>query len=81
MLTCPRIGQWVVLHYNQRLAPSGAVPHHGEVGTVVIRTTMGKPRNHGIRLDDGTLVVVPCGNLRPADGVAKKSRTAPCIPA
>lgn len=66
MLTCPRVGQRVVLHYNQRLARSGAVPHHGKVGTVAIRSTRGKPRNHLVRLDDGGLVVVPCGNLRPA---------------
>lgn len=64
MLTCPRIGQQVVLHYNRRMVDSGAARYHGRVGTVVIRSTKGKPRNHGIRLDDGTLVVVACGNLR-----------------
>jgi hypothetical protein len=35
---------------------------HGASGTVTI-VSRGKPRNHLVRLDDGRLVVVPCGNL------------------
>lgn len=67
MLTCPRIGQAVTLHYNRRLAASGAVPHAGRHGVVVARKTKGKPRNHLVRLGCGRLLVVPCGNLRPAE--------------
>ena len=66
MLTCPRIGQRVVLHYAARWITHGAAPHHGKVGTVVVRKTKGRPRSHLIRLDDDTVVVVPAGNLRPA---------------
>ena len=63
MLTCPRIGQPVRLHYARRLVDAGAAPHHGKIGAVVIRKTKGKPRNHLIRLADGLLLIVPCGNL------------------
>ena len=66
MLTCPRIGQRIVLHYAARMVAHGAAPHHGKVGAVIARKTRGRPRSHLIRLDDETLVVVPCGNLRPA---------------
>lgn len=64
MLTCPRIGQAVQLHYAGRAVASGIVPHHGQVGVVVVRKTKGKPRNHLVRLDGGQLVVVNAGNLR-----------------
>jgi len=64
MLTCPKIGQQVVLHYARKSVESGATPHHGKVGTVVAKKTKGKPRNHLIALSDGLLVVVPCGNIR-----------------
>lgn len=75
MLTCPRVGQQVLLHYNQRMARSGAAANHGKVATVVIRQTRGKPRNHLVRLPDGGLVVVPCGNLLPAPaGVSGESQ-------
>jgi hypothetical protein len=62
MLTCPKIGQQVRLHYNRRLASSGIVPH-GRHGVVVARKTRGKSRNHLVQLDCGRLVIVPCGNL------------------
>lgn len=70
MLTCPRVGQPVVLHYAGRVVAAGAAPHHGRVGHVVARKTKGKPRNHLIRLDDGLLLIVPCGNLRAAHGIS-----------
>jgi hypothetical protein len=63
MLTCPRIGQRVRLHYNRRLASSGAAPHAGQPGVVVARKTRGRPRNHLVRLDCGRLLIVPAGNL------------------
>lgn len=60
MISNPRLGQRVRLHYA---AKKRAVhPHHGKLGTVFV-AGKGKPRNHGIELDDGTRVVVPCGNL------------------
>jgi hypothetical protein len=63
MLTCPRIGQRVVLHYGQKYLDAG-VRHHGKHGVVVARKTKGRPRSHLVSLEDGLLVVVPCGNLR-----------------
>lgn len=38
-------------------------PLHGRTGTVVVASA-GRPRYHGIRLDDGLVVVVPAGNLK-----------------
>jgi hypothetical protein len=63
MLTCPRIGQRVLLHYGAKYLAAG-IRHHGKHGAVVARKTKGKPRSHLVMLDDGLLVVVPCGNLR-----------------
>jgi len=45
MLTCPKIGQVVELHYNRRLAASGATSHHGRLVVVVARKTKGRPRS------------------------------------
>ena len=74
MLMCPPVGMRVVLHYNKRLVAHGIVPPHGKVGTVVVRNTRGKPRSHGVLLDDGTLVVVPGGNLNDANKPSKKAK-------
>lgn len=43
-------------------------PYRGATGTVPIRPSMKKrgPRNFGVALDSGTVVVVPGGNLRGA---------------
>ena len=59
MITNPKQGQPVQCWYKHR-----AMPLHGKVGIVEIVVT-GKPRNHGVRID-GTLYVVPAGNLRKA---------------
>ena len=67
MLTCPRVGQTVQLHYATRWVQDGVVPHHGKVGTVVVRKTKGRPRSHLVQLDDGQQVIVPAGNLRRVD--------------
>lgn len=64
MLTCPRVGQLVQLHYSRKVVAAGCAPHHGKIVEVVVRATRGRPRNHLIRLPDGVLMVVPCGNLR-----------------
>jgi hypothetical protein len=45
-----------------RASVRSVAPWHGRTGVVVV-ASRGKPRNHGIDID-GTLVVVPCGNLR-----------------
>jgi hypothetical protein len=63
MMSHPRIGQPCRLHYRAALRP--IAPHHGRIGTVVAAAG-GRPRNHLIRLADGTLVVVPAGHLREA---------------
>lgn len=63
MLTCPKIGQQVVLHYARKSVERGTAPHHGKVGTVVARKTKGRPRNHLISLAGGLLIVVPAGNI------------------
>lgn len=61
MISNPRVGQRVRLHYAKR-----AIPHffHGRRGMVVV-AGKGKPRNHLVKLDGSILVVVPCGNLMP----------------
>ena len=61
MIVFARPGQRVRLRYNRRVRD--CVPYHDRTGTVVIAST-GKPRNHLVRIDDGPLVVVPCGNLK-----------------
>jgi hypothetical protein len=63
MIANPRVGMLAQVWYNKRVAPSR--PLHGKVGRVVV-ASRGKPRNHGLRMPDGTFHVVPCGNLRPA---------------
>lgn len=65
MLANPKPGRRVILHYAKGYAR--LMPHHGRVGAVVAAGT-GKPRNHLIRLDYGTEVVVPCGNLHQEPG-------------
>ena len=67
MLNCPKVGLTVQLHYATRSVQNGVVPHHGKVGTVVVRKTKGKPRSHLVQLADGQLVIVPGGNLRRVD--------------
>lgn len=66
MMANPRPGQPCQIWYGPKYR--GIAPHHGERGTVAV-VSRRRPRNHGVRLPDGTLVVVPCGNLRePAAG-------------
>jgi hypothetical protein len=62
MLSTPKIGQQVRIHYNVRTA--GFMPLHGKVGTVTI-SSRGKPRNHEIVIH-GARYCVPCGNLLPS---------------
>lgn len=65
MIAYPTIGQRVVLHYAQKWLkphPISTAHMHGKTGVVVVRG-IGTPRNHGV-LVDGTMHVVPCGNLR-----------------
>ena len=62
MLSNPKLGQRVQVWYAARRRP---VMHlHGKIGTVEI-VSHKRPRNHGVRID-GTLWVVPAGNLRNA---------------
>ena len=67
MVRTPCLGQRVQVWYA---GPRRHWPHHGKVGTVVVRSVGPGPRNHGVRMDsdgtDGTgeLVIVPAGNLR-----------------
>lgn len=61
MISNPRLGQRVQLWYGK--PHREVMPHHVRLGTVEI-VGRARPRNHGIRLDGGPLVVVPAGNLR-----------------
>ncbi len=61
MMLNPRIGQRVQLWYAKKW--HSVTPHHGKMGTVTV-ASRGRPRNHGVKLADGTRLVVPCGNLR-----------------
>ncbi len=67
MLANPKRGERVVVHYRTKPAggmpaPAEWMPYHGRHGEITI-VSRGKPRNHGVRLDDGTETVIPCGNL------------------
>ena len=62
MLTHPHPGQRVRLRY---LESARAHCPHDRAGVVEVVGT-GRPRNHGVRLDGGPLIVVPCGQLVPA---------------
>lgn len=61
MLSSPKPGQRVQVWYGPKA--KWAMPHHGKVGRVTTVGT-GRPRNHGVTLDDGACIVVPAGNLR-----------------
>jgi hypothetical protein len=61
MMANPKVDAACVVHYRAAVARS--MPLHGKVGRVAVRAK-GRPRNHGVEID-GTLYVVPCGNLRP----------------
>lgn len=62
MISNPRPGQRVQVWYNAKAAPH--MPYHGKFGTVQL-VSRGKPRNHLIQMDDGAVIGVPCGNIRP----------------
>lgn len=59
MMLNPRIGQTVSIRYNRRWAAH--MPLHNCIGVVRI-ASKGKPRNHIVQVN-GSLHVVPCGNL------------------
>lgn len=63
MLSNPKPGQRVVLHYRE--SARARMPH-GAAGVVEVAGNS-RPRNHLVRLDDGRAVVVPAGNLRKAE--------------
>jgi len=42
------------------------MPWHGCFGVVEV-VGKGKPRNHGVRMDAGPMIVIPCGNLKTVD--------------
>ncbi len=63
MVSNPKSGTRVRINYRKKLRE--VMPFHGRTGTVEI-PGRGKPRNHGVRLDQcNTMVVVPAGNLVP----------------
>lgn len=59
MMSFPRIGQTVRVHYNARIQPW--MPLQDAVGVVRIRSCK-RPRNHGVEIS-GALYVIPAGNL------------------
>lgn len=61
MISWPKVGQRVQVWYRKEWA--WYMPHHGKLGTIEI-ACRGRPRNHGVLLDDGISTVVPAGNLR-----------------
>lgn len=61
MLSNPKVGQKVTLHYCASKRRVGL--WHGRTG-VIVQRGKGKPRNHLVRLEDGMLVCVPAGHLR-----------------
>lgn len=65
MLSNPRVGDRVRLHYRKRVGEF--MPWHGATAVVVV-AGRARPRNHLVRIDAGPLVVVPAGNLNPEGG-------------
>ncbi len=63
MLANPQPGQRVEFRYRKQLRELTGL--HGKQGTVVI-VGKGRPRNHGVHVDGGKLIFVPCGHLRKA---------------
>lgn len=63
MISTPKIGQQVRIHYNARIA--GLMPLHGKVGTITV-SSRGKPRNPEVEIE-GLRYCVPCGNLVKAE--------------
>jgi hypothetical protein len=59
MISSPRPGQRVRIHYAAAYAP--CMPWHGRDALVVI-SGRGRPRNHLVDVS-GHRIVVPCGNL------------------
>lgn len=72
MLSCPRIGDQVRIHYNKRICRF--MPLHEAVGHVRVRSTR-RPRNHGVEVG-GVLYVIPAGNLYRAE-ITRPVRTEP----
>lgn len=70
MICNPRIGQPVRIRYGKMFR---AAPLQDALGTVAIRSR-GKPRNHGVMID-GTLHVIPCGNLQSIATVPTTAKT------
>jgi hypothetical protein len=64
VLLNPRRGQEVLVWYRAGLRDT--MPYHGRRGTVAV-VSRGKPRNHGVLIDGG-MVVIPCGNLMRVEG-------------
>jgi len=65
MISCPKVNQVVQVWYRKELRD--LMPLHGKVGRVVV-TSRGRPRNHGVEIDN-VMWIVPAGNLRePRDG-------------
>lgn len=61
MISHPKPGQRVRIHYNAKLAP--LMPHHGRHGTVLFKARGGRARNHAVQIDGGPAVAIPAGNL------------------
>ncbi len=61
MCSYPKVGAIVQCWYAAKTR--AARPLHGLTGVIVV-SSRGRPRNHGV-LVNGTMYVVPCGNLRP----------------
>mgnify|MGYP003623261806 CR=1 FL=1 len=62
MLLNPAVGSEARIWYGK--AFRRFMPFHGR-RCVIVHSGRGRPRNHAVRLADGVVVVVPCGNLRP----------------
>ncbi len=61
MISHPKPGQRVRIHYNARLAQF--MPHHGQEGTVLFKAGGRRCRNHAVWIDRGPVVAIPAGNL------------------
>jgi hypothetical protein len=60
MMASPKVNDIAMIWYRQS---NRHLPYHGKLCRIII-ASKGTPRNHGVRVTGGGMVVVPCGNLR-----------------
>lgn len=70
MLSNPKLGTRVIVHYAQKWidVPHINTKHLQDCKGIVVVVCKGRPRNHGVNID-GTVYSIPCGNLKKVEAV------------